>query len=79
MSSKNDKCPLCSFGKRDCHAYKDGCCVALSSLDDKWERCPFYKSADQIEREEARSRKRLHALGLDHLIRTGKEDDHVDQ
>lgn len=76
---KDETYPVCRFGSRNCHAYANERCMALESLDPKWTRCPFYKSADQIEREEARSRKRLHALGLDHLIRTGKENDHVDQ
>ena len=29
-----EKCPACYFGERDCHAYRDGHCIALSSEEE---------------------------------------------
>lgn len=78
---KKTEPPLCRFGKRDCHAYKDGYCVVLYDLRRIWTQCPFYKSEEQIRQEQQRSIERLKFMGFDDLInRSMKGDDNrVDQ
>lgn len=56
----------------------DGSCVLLrNTAFGKSGGCPFYKTKEQVDAEEKAKNERLHALGLDHLIRTPyfEEDD----
>ena len=56
----NDKYPACRFGLRNCHAYGNGHCMALESLDPKWTtRCPFYIPNEQYEAEDEKALARL--------------------
>ena len=43
--------PECRFERDDCHAYKDGCCQALSDTDFGDRDCPFYRSKEENVRE----------------------------
>ena len=43
--------PECRFERDDCHAYKDGCCQALSDTDFGDRDCPFYRSKEENVKE----------------------------
>lgn len=53
--TEKEEYPVCRFGFRNCHAYGNGMCMALESLDPEWTRCPFYKPSEQYEAEDEKA------------------------
>ena len=58
--------PECRFEREECHAYKDGCCQALSDTDFGDGDCPFYRSKEENVREVSAC--------INILIRKGRTD-----
>ena len=72
------KYPKCPVSAECVKRTEDGSCVSLrSTAFGRSNYCPFYKTKEQVDAEERAKNERLHALGLDHLIRTPyfEEDD----
>lgn len=64
------KYPKCPVAAGCVKRTEDGSCVSLhSTAFGKTDYCPFYKTADQAAQEEKAKNERLHAMGLDHLIK----------
>ena len=55
-----NKCPTCD--KVDCAGYEDGRCVVLKDKI-KNKECPFYKTKEQAEEENAKRLERLVNIG----------------
>jgi len=62
----SSKLPDCRFEREECHAYKDGCCQALSDTDFGDGDCPFYRSKEENVREVSAC--------INILIRKGRTD-----
>lgn len=60
MRNKPWECPVCYWQMFDCQAYDYGICIALTDVNFKRGRCPFFKSRNQVmlERLKARERKK---------------------
>lgn len=53
------KCPVCLWAQPDCNAYADGVCTALTATEfEGRDRCPFYKSRNQVRLDRLRARER---------------------
>ena len=51
MISKKRNC-FCDCNNRECFAHEDGKCHALVDTDFGGKPCPFFKTREQIDREE---------------------------
>lgn len=48
--SRNNICPPCNVD--ECFACENGLCLILTSNDFGKRECPFFKTAEQVEREQ---------------------------
>lgn len=64
----------CAFDHKDCFAYGGYCdgCLALAEKP-SGKACPFYKSREQIEKEQAHTKKRLTRYGRTDLLEQYRE------
>lgn len=53
---------------KDCFALMDGTCICLSDNRFKGNKCPFYKSKAQNDRENARTSQYLVSIGRADLV-----------
>lgn len=54
--SKNE-CPVCN--EAECFACENGLCVVLKDNDFKGKKCPFFKTNEQAEKEQAYCEERI--------------------
>ena len=61
---------MCRFEREECHAYRNGMCIALQDTDfgEGVANCPFYRSKDDNLRESASCINRLIRIGRTDLI-----------
>lgn len=53
------KRPVCLWAQQDCNAYVGGVCTALMTTEfEGRDRCPFYKSRNQVRLDRLRARER---------------------